>query len=146
MRIFLSVGQVRQVFCFFKVWRDMPYDAILDYNGTLYRVEVKGSAGCRFDISRGVRSGQQIDRTANSRKRPINRNDCDFIACVDTNTNDCYIVPVDFIEIVGGTNSSKTCLAPFKESGNCLYLLIGISKRLRHKTVLIKCLSRAFRC
>lgn len=70
----------------------MPYDAILDYNGTLYRVEVKGSAGSRFDISRGVRSGQQIDRTANSRKRPINRNDCDFVACVDTNTNDCYIV------------------------------------------------------
>ena len=28
-------------FCFFKVWRDMPYDAVLDHAGTLYRVEVK---------------------------------------------------------------------------------------------------------
>lgn len=113
--IFIGRASAAGFFCFFKVWRDMPYDAILDYKGTLYRVEVKGSAGSNFDISRGGRSGQQIDRTADNRKRPINRNDCDFVACVDTNTNDCYIVPVDFIEIVGGTNFSKTCLAQFKE-------------------------------
>ena len=25
-----------------KVWRDMPYDAVLDYENVLYRVEVKG--------------------------------------------------------------------------------------------------------
>ena len=113
--IFIGRASAAGFFCFFKVWRDMPYDAILDYKGTLYRVEVKGSAGSSFDISRGGRSGQQIDRTADNRKRPINRNDCDFVACVDTNTNDCYIVPVDFIEIVGGTNFSKICLAQFKE-------------------------------
>jgi len=123
--IFIGRASAAGFFCFFKVWRDMPYDAILDYKGTLYRVEVKGSAGNNFDISRGGRSGQQIDRSADNRKRPINRNDCDFVVCVDTNTNDCYIVPVDFIEIVGGTNFSKTCLAQFKEKWELFMLTDG---------------------
>lgn len=123
--IFIGRASAAGFFCFFKVWRDMPYDAILDYKGILYRVEVKGSAGNNFDISRGGRSGQQIDRTADNRKRPIDRNDCDFVVCVDTNTNDCYIVPVDFIEIVGGTNFSKTCLAQFKEKWELFMLTDG---------------------
>lgn len=123
--IFIGRASAAGFFCFFKVWRDMPYDAILDYKGTLYRVEVKGSAGNSFDISRGGRSGKQIDRTAGNRERPINRNDCDFVVCVDTNTNDCYIVPVDFIEIVGGTNFSKTCLAQFKEKWELFMLTDG---------------------
>lgn len=127
--IFICRASAAGFFCFFKVWRDMPYDAILDYKGTLYRIEVKGSAGNSFDISRGGRSGQQIDRSAGSRKRPINRNDCDFVVCIDTNTNDCYIVPVDFIEIVGGTNFSKTCLVQFKEKWGLFMLTDGHLKK-----------------
>ena len=123
--IFIGRASAAGFFCFFKVWRDMPYDAILDYKGTLYRIEVKGSAGNSFDISRGGRSGQQIDRSAGSLKRPINRNDCYFVVCIDTNTNDCYIVPVDFIEIVGGTNFSKTCLVQFKEKWELFMLTDG---------------------
>ena len=123
--IFIGRASAAGFFCFFKVWRDMPYDAILDYQGTLYRVEVKGSAGTNFDISRGGRSGKQIDKSAKSRKRPINREDCDFVVCVDTNTNDCYIVPVDFIEVAGGMSFSKTCLAQFKEKWELFMLTDG---------------------
>lgn len=123
--IFIGRASAAGFFCFFKVWRDMPYDAILDYKGTLYRVEVKGSAGTNFDISRGGRSGKQIDKSAKSRKRPINREDCDFVVCVDTNTNECYIVPVDFIEATGGMSFSKTCLAPFKEKWELFMLTDG---------------------
>ena len=123
--IFIGRASAAGFFCFFKVWRDMPYDAILDYKGTLYRVEVKGSTGTNFDISRGGRSGKQIDKSAKSRKRPINREDCDFVVCVDTNTNECYIVPVDFIEVAGGMSFSKTCLAPFKEKWELFMLTDG---------------------
>lgn len=123
--IFIGRASAAGFFCFFKVWRDMPYDAILDYKGTLYRVEVKGSAGTNFDISRGGRSGKQIDKSAKSRKRLINREDCDFVVCVDTNTNECYIVPVDFIEAAGGMSFSKTCLAPFKEKWELFMLTDG---------------------
>ena len=113
--IFIGKASAAGFFCFFKAWRDMPYDAIVDYKGILYRVEVKGSANSVFDISRGGRSGRQISRDAESRKRPIERSDCDFVVCVDANNNDCYIVPVDFIEIVGGETFSKTCISQFKE-------------------------------
>lgn len=123
--IFIGRASAAGFFCFFKVWRDMPYDAILDYNGTLYRVEVKGSAGNNFDISRGGRSGKQIDKSAKSRKRPINREDCDFVVCVDTNTNECYIVPVDFVEVAGGMSFSKTCLDQFKEKWELFMLTDG---------------------
>lgn len=127
--IFIGRASAAGFCCFFKVWRDMPYDAIVDYKGVLYRVEVKGSAGSSFDISRGGRSGKQIDKTVEDRKRPINRDDCDFVACVDTNNSDCYIVPVDFIEIVEGTTLSKNCLSQFKERWE-LFMLTdkGLSK------------------
>lgn len=89
-------------FCFFKVWRDMPYDAVLDYKGILYRVEVKGSSGNSFDLTRGSRSGQQIVRGADiSRTRHLNREDCDFVVLIDSNNGDCYILPEDVVEIAG---------------------------------------------
>jgi hypothetical protein len=30
---------------FFKAWRDAKYDAVLDANGTLYRLEIKQTSG-----------------------------------------------------------------------------------------------------
>lgn len=89
-------------YCFFKVWRDMPYDAVLDYEGILYRVEVKGSSGNSFDLTRGTRSGQQIQRGAGvSRTRHLDRSDCDFVVAIDSNNGDCYILPEDIVEIAG---------------------------------------------
>ena len=38
--IFIGKASKAGFFCFFKVWRDMPYDAVLEYNHILYRVEV----------------------------------------------------------------------------------------------------------
>ena len=101
-------------YCFFKVWRDMPYDAILDYNGNLYRVEVKGSSKNKFDVTRGGRSGEQIKRGL-SRTRLISREDCDFVVCVDSNTGECYIVPEDVIQIMGLKKLSASILMDFKE-------------------------------
>lgn len=42
----------------------MPYDAVLDYEHILYRVEVKGSSSGTYNLTRGGRSGAQIDRHA----------------------------------------------------------------------------------
>ena len=103
-------------FCFFKVWRDMPYDAVLDHEGNLYRVEVKGSSGDKFEVTRGGRSGKQIikDKSA-KRTRLIERADCDFVVGVDSNNGDCYIIPTDVIEVIGITNLSKKALESYKE-------------------------------
>lgn len=101
-------------FCFFKVWRDMPYDAVLDHNGNMYRVEVKGTNGEAFDVTRGGRAGAQILR-GRSRERLIERSDCDFVVGVDSANGDCYIIPTDIIEIIGRHTLNKEAVEVYKE-------------------------------
>lgn len=118
--IFIGKATKAGFYLFFKVWRDMPYDAVLDHEGILYRVEVKGASEntkgrTQFDVTRGGRSGSQIDRSAPSRKRLIERVDCDFVVGVNSDNGDCYIIPTDYIEIVGRKNLSTKTVAVFKE-------------------------------
>lgn len=120
--IFIGRASKAGFFCFFKVWRDMPYDAVLDYSfsdnysSILYRVEVKGSSGNNFDMSRGGWSGRQISRAPGTdRTRPINHEDCDFVVGMDSTNGDCYIVPVDVIEATGRMAFSKALLNNYRE-------------------------------
>lgn len=113
--VFIGKASKAGFFCFFKVWRDMPYDAVLDYEHILYRIEVKGSSSGIYDLTRGGRSGAQIDRDAEKRTRRITREDCDFVVCVDSNNGDCFIVPVDIIDITERQTFRTGALEPFKE-------------------------------
>lgn len=112
--IFTGRASKAGFYCFFKVWRDMPYDAVLDYEGVLYRVEVKGSSNNKFNVTRGGRSGAQIVR-GRSRTRTLAREDCDFVVGVDSNTGDCYIIPEDVIEILNSNSLSRATLANYHE-------------------------------
>lgn len=112
--IFTGRASKAGFYCFFKVWRDMPYDAILDYKGTLYRVEVKGGSDKKFNVTRGTRSGKQI-MPGTSRTKLLSRDDCDFVVGVDSNSGDCYIVPEDVVLAIGRNNLSAKTLASFKE-------------------------------
>lgn len=112
--IFIGRASKAGFYLFFKVWRDMPYDAVLEYNRTLYRVEVKGTSGTSANVTRGGRSGAQINRD-DDRTRVIERNDCDFVVVVSSTEGDCYIVPVDFIELLKRPSLSLSALRPFRE-------------------------------
>lgn len=113
--VFIGKASKAGFFCFFKVWRDMPYDAVLDYENVLYRVEVKGSSTGTYQLTRGGRSGAQISREAENRTRRITRDDCDFVVCVDSNNGDCFILPVDFLDITNRQSLRTRALEPFKE-------------------------------
>ena len=113
--IFIGKASKAGFFCVFKVWRDMPYDAVLDYDNILYRVEVKGSSTGTYDLTRGGRSGAQINRNAENRTRRITRDDCDFVVCVDSNNGDCFILPVDILDITNRQSFKTGALEPFKE-------------------------------
>ena len=122
---FLGKATGAGFYVFFKVWRDMPYDAVLDYKGQLFRVEVKGASGGRFILTRGSRSGSQISRATASRQRPITLEDCDFTACIysggTTSDSTCYILPTEIIEILsrrataGGFGLSRGYLGRYFE-------------------------------
>lgn len=115
--IFIGRASKAGFYCFFKVWRDMPYDAVLDYKGVLFRVEVKGSSNNKFNVTRGSRSGAQIVR-GRSRTRTLSREDCDFVVGVDSNTGDCFVIPEDVIEVLGRDNLSHTTLKNYHEKWN----------------------------
>lgn len=113
--IFQGKASKAGYYCFFKVWRDMPYDAVVDHEGILFRIEVKGSSGNSFSVTRGGRSGEQINRAVASRTRIIERGDCDFVVGVDSNNGDCYIIPTDIIEVIGVENISRRTVSDYLE-------------------------------
>lgn len=100
---------------FFKAWRDSPYDGVLDYNGTLFRVEIKGTTTNSLSVTSGGRSGQQIDRESESREHIISRNSVDFLIGVNNLNGDCYIIHSEILEIFNNKSLSLEKIEVFKE-------------------------------
>jgi len=101
---------------FVKAWRDSKYDAVLDANGSLFRIEIKGTSGDKtISTSSGARSGEQISRDAESRERPLSKIDCDWLIATTSMDSHCWIIPIEFIEILGLLSISLSDLEKFKE-------------------------------
>jgi len=101
---------------FFKAWRDSPYDAVLDYQGILFRVEIKGTTRfSNLNVTGGGRSGQQISRAAKSRAHIVSKSDCDFLIGTTSMNGECYIIPTEVLEILGRNSLSLSALSIFKE-------------------------------
>jgi len=76
------------------------YDAIIDYNGKLLRVQIKGiSSGNNISFKDRDRGGQGIDHTheRNIGQR-ITSKDCDIYVAVDKQVGICYIVPMNWAD------------------------------------------------
>lgn len=110
----------------FRAWRDAPYDLIIDYNGLLYRVEIKGSTVDSFSVTGGSRSGKQIDRTAKSRTHIVSRDDCEFLIGITGRDCKCFILPIDVIEIFNMQSLRLSKLKIFEEKWEVLMGVKGI--------------------
>jgi hypothetical protein len=101
---------------FVKAWRDSKYDAVLDANGSLFRIEIKGTAGTStISTSSGGRAGEQISRDAESRERPLSKVDCDWLIATTSMDSQCWVIPIEFIEILGALSINLPHLEIFKE-------------------------------
>lgn len=101
---------------FVKAWRDSKYDAVLDAHGTLYRIEIKGTTkDTDITTSSGGRSGQQISRDVESREKPLSTIDCDWLIATTSMDGVCWIVPIEFIEILGLMKLTIRDIDLFKE-------------------------------
>jgi hypothetical protein len=101
---------------FVKAWRDSKYDAVLDANGSLFRIEIKGTAGTTtISTSSGGRAGEQISREAESRERPLSKVDCDWLIATTSMDSHCWVIPIEFIEILGVLSINLPHLELFKE-------------------------------
>ncbi|MBU5213071.1 group I intron-associated PD-(D/E)XK endonuclease [Heyndrickxia oleronia] len=75
--------------------RSSRYDAIIDYERTLLRVQVKGISSNVISFKDRDRGGQGIDHThERNRGQIITSEDCDIYVAVDKQCGLCYIIPM----------------------------------------------------
>ena len=102
---------------FFKAWRDSPYDAVLEYDGILYRIEIKQSgAGQELSLTGGGRSGAQISRSVESREHVVSTEDCDLLIGVHSLSGKCWVIPAEVLEILNRTRADVDAFRDFEES------------------------------
>ncbi len=111
--------------------RSCRYDAFIDYNGRLLRVQIKGILS---DISSTTqpsialkdrdRGGAGIDPTAaRNRGKFISSKDCDIYAAVDKRFGICYLIPTTKIDEwvdAGRESVPLTELSEYKENWNII--------------------------
>ncbi len=80
--------------------RSSRYDAIIDYNNKLLRVQIKGiSSGNSISFKDRDRGGAGIDHHHESNiGRRITGEDCDIYVAVDKQVGLCYIIPMSWVD------------------------------------------------
>lgn len=75
--------------------RSSRYDAVIDYKGMIFKVQVKGISGSTVSFKDRDRGGRGID-THNGRNigKRITSADCDIYVAVDKQVGLCYIIPM----------------------------------------------------
>ncbi len=61
----------------------------------LLRIQIKGTKNNSLSFTGGIRSGEQISRTAKSRKYKHTKKDCDLIIGIESQNGICYITPIE---------------------------------------------------
>lgn len=101
--------------------RSSRYDAVIDKNGHLYRVQVKGISNNTLQFKDRDRGGRGID-PANDRNRGrrITSEDCDLYVAVDKQLGICYIIPTTQIEAWNTDSKSTSEASEYKENWNVI--------------------------
>ena len=101
---------------FFKAWRDSKYDAVLDAEGQLFRVEIKQSGdGTQISCTSGGRSGAQISRDVASREEVLSPEESDFLIGVHTFSGKCWVVPTEVIDYRNRKTNPTWSLEDYEE-------------------------------
>ncbi|ELW3220021.1 hypothetical protein QMJ35_000423 [Campylobacter upsaliensis] len=109
--------------------RSSRYDAIVDYNGTLLRIQIKGITGGLISFKDRDRGGQGIDykHQSNQGKR-ITSKDCDIYAAVDKQVGICYLIPMSFADSLNDKECEKVRLEQislYKENWDIIKLFVA---------------------
>ena len=99
--------------------RTSPYDAVIDYNTYLLRVQVKGIDHDSIPFVSSPRGGAGADTSAPSNKsKEITRDACDLYVAVEKCDGTCYIIPIGDVEAYlreGKKSLPKTDKDKYKE-------------------------------
>ena len=97
--------------------RSSRYDAVIDKNGRLFRVQVKGISNSSVHFKDRDRGGEGIDHTNDHNKgKRITSSDCDIYVAVDKQFGICYIIPVSKIDEWDVDQKPLADVAEYKEN------------------------------
>lgn len=105
--------------------RSSRYDAIIDFNNILLRVQVKGiSTGNTISFKDRDRGGAGIDhKHERNIGQRITSSDCDIYVAVDKQVGICYIIPMTWADKLSNDeckNVSLNAIMEFKENWNII--------------------------
>lgn len=105
--------------------RSSRYDAIIDYNDKLLRVQIKGiSSGNNISFKDRDRGGQGIDHTHEKNiGQRITSKDCDIYVAVDKQVGICYIIPMSWADTLDYDKCKSVKLSEvstYKENWNVI--------------------------
>lgn len=105
--------------------RSSRYDAVIDQDGRLFRVQIKGVSDNSISFKDRDRGGRGID-TQNDRNRGkrITSKDCDIYVAVDKQVGICYIIPITKVEEWDADSITVSRAEEYKENWNILDDLI----------------------
>jgi hypothetical protein len=105
--------------------RSSRYDAVVDFNNILLRLQIKGvSSSNAISFKDRDRGGQGIDHThiTNKGKR-ITSADCDIYVAVDKEIGICYLIPMNYVDQLEEseiTSINLSTLKQYKENWNII--------------------------
>lgn len=109
--------------------RTSGYDAIIDVNGNVYRVQIKGFSDKTVSFVTQARGGQGSDPSNKRNKsKKVTSQDCDLYVAVDKRTGLCYIVPIDIIEQIDKKTVNVKIIEKYKENWGIIDSLPKIKK------------------
>jgi hypothetical protein len=93
--------------------RSSRYDAIVDFNSKLIKIQVKGiTAGSNISFFDRDRGGQGIDHThERNRGQRITKDDCDIYVAVDKQVGTCYLIPMTYADSLEENKAKSVKLA-----------------------------------
>ena len=96
--------------------RSSRYDAIIDYNDKLLRVQIKGiSSGNNISFKDRDRGGQGIDHKHETNiGQRITSKDCDVYVAVDKQVGICYIMPMSWADTLSYDKCKSVKLSEVK--------------------------------
>lgn len=105
--------------------RSSRYDAIIDYNNRLLRVQIKGiSTGNNISFKDRDRGGEGVDHThASNIGQRITSIDCDIYVAVDKQVGICYIIPMSWADTLDENeykNVKISTIIAYKENWNVI--------------------------
>jgi len=109
--------------------RPSKYNAVIDFNNILLRIQIKGASGSSISFKDRDRGGQGIDyQHARNRGQRITAEHCDIYAAVDKQVGICYAIPMSYVETIPDNEIIRVSLASldrFKENWDIIAEVAG---------------------